>query len=198
MRLKWLHILVLVGVTGCLPGQQPKSQPTSGTTASGVFLGKSGKPMAGARLILCEVLGDQGKIRLLPNVPTATADQLGRFDFRGFAPGRLTIIYLPAGIAVAMPNEIDISDLEAVDKSILPLLVRVELGTSQAYEPRPWGGQFTLLKGHTFWSMGAQMKIWNSTVRRGPRGPFLEFRRGGIWLQNLEDKSAIKFDSWSY
>jgi hypothetical protein len=197
MRTKWLHTLVLVGVGVCFAVQQPKSQPKPVATASGVFLGKSGKPMAGARLILCEAFTDQGKIRLLPNVPTATADKLGRFAFRSFDPGRLTIIYLPAGIDVALPKEIDISALEAVDKSILPLLVREELGTNKAYEPRPWG-KFTLLKGHTFWSMGAQMKIWNATVRRGQQGPFLEVRRGTIWLQNFEDKGEIKFEAWSF
>ena len=88
MRPKWLYTLVLLAASGCLLGQQPKSQPKPGTAASGVFLGKSGKPMAGARLILCHALEDQAKIRLLPNVPTATADAQGRFSFRGFDPGR--------------------------------------------------------------------------------------------------------------
>ena len=154
--------------------------------------------MAGARLILGEVLEDECKIRLSQNVTTVTTDSAGRFALRGFAPGRRTIIYLPAGVNVAIPNEIDISALEAVDKSILPLLVRVELGTDRPYEPRPWSKQFTLLKGHTLWSMGAQMKIWNATVRRGQQGPLLELRRGRIWQQNLEDKCEIKFDAWSF
>ncbi|MGA2268595.1 MAG: carboxypeptidase-like regulatory domain-containing protein [Bryobacteraceae bacterium] len=197
MRLKWLHTLVLLAVAGCLAGQQPKSQPKPATTANGVFLGKSGNPMAGARLILCQAIEDQGKIKLLSNVPTATADSQGRFTFRGFTPGRWTIIYLPAGVDVAISNEIDISALEAVDKSITPLLVRAELGTGKPYDPRPWG-PFTLMKGHTFWSMGAQMKVWNASVRRGQRGPFLELRRGAVWLQNFDDKSEIKFEAWSF
>ena len=75
--------------------------------------------MAGARLILCAVIDDQDKVRLLPNVPTATADQTGRFAFHGFAPGTYTIIYLPAGANVAISNEINISALSAVDKSPL-------------------------------------------------------------------------------
>lgn len=154
--------------------------------------------MAGARLILCQVLEDQAKIRLLPDVPTATVDPQGRFSFRSFDKGRWTIIYLPAGVDVAISNEINISALEAVDKSLLPLLVKAELGTDKPYEPRPWGPQFTLMKGHTFWSTGPQMKIWNATVRRGPQGPFLELRRGRLWLQNFEDKSEIKFDAWSF
>jgi len=115
-----------------------------------------------------------------------------------FEPGRWTIIYLPPGFKAAIPNEIDISPLEAVEKSILPLMVRVELGTTQPYPSRPWGPQFTLLKGHTFWSMGAQMKIWNATVRRGAQGPFLEVRRGGIWLQDMTDKTEIRFTAWTF
>jgi len=198
MRAKRLDTLVLASIALCFAGQQLKSQPKQATTASGVFLGKSGKPMAGARLILCQVLEDEAKIRLLPNVGTATADQAGRFTIRGFNPGRYTLIYLPAGVDVAIPNEIDTSALEAVDKSILPLLVKVELGTDTPYPARPWGRQFTLLKGHTFWSMGTNMKIWNATVRRGPDGPFLELRRSTTWLGNFNDKSEIKFEAWSY
>jgi hypothetical protein len=198
MRATWLCTLVFAAAVVSFPAEQPKSQTKPGTTAGGVFLGRSGKPMAGARLILCEGLEDQGKIRLLPNVPTVTTDKTGRFALRGFAPGRWTIIYLPAGVDVAMPNEIDVSALEAVDKSILPLLVKVELGKDKPYEPRPWSKQFTLLKGHTLWSMGAQMKIWNATARRGQQGPYLELRRGRIWLQNFDDKCEVKFDAWSF
>jgi hypothetical protein len=197
MRTKSLHTLILVALGLCFAVHQPKLHSKIGTAASGVFLGKSGKPMAGARLILCEAFTDQGIVRPLPKVPPAIADNLGRFVFRGFDPGRRTIIYLPAGMDVALPKEIDLSDLEAVDKSILPLMVRVELGTEKPYAPRPWG-KFTLLKGHTFWSMGAQMKIWNATARRGQQGPFLELRRGAIWLQDVDDRGEIKFQAWSF
>ena len=197
MRAKWLHTLVLATATVCFAGDQPKP-PMPATTASGVFLGKSGKPMAGARLILCEALEDQGKIRLLPDVPTATTDQAGRFTMKGFKSGRYTIIYLPAGANAAIPNEIDLSPLEAVDKSPVPLLNRVEIGTDKPYDAKPWTKQFTLMKGHTFWSMGQNMKIWNATVRRGPSGPFLELRKGAIWLQNFDDKAQIKLEAWSY
>ncbi len=192
MKAMWLNILVLATATVCFPGQ-PQA-----TTANGVFLGKSGKPMAGARLILCEVLEDQGKVRLLSNVPTVTADPQGRFVLRGFQPGRWTMIYLLPGVNSAVPNEIDVSPLEAVDKSILPLMVRVELGTDTPYAARPWTRQFTLLKGHTFWSMGQQMKIWNATVRRGAQGPYLELRRGRLWLENFADKGQLKIDAWSF
>jgi hypothetical protein len=168
------------------------------TTASGVFLGKSGKPMAGARLILCVVLEDKGKLRPLPNVPAAIADKTGQFTLRGFDPGTYTLIYLPAGSNAAVPNEIDTTALEAQDKSPMPLLGRVELGTDKPNAPRMWGKQFTLMKGHTFWSTGEYMKIWNATARRGWEGPYLELRRGRIWLQDLKDKSQIKLEAWSY
>jgi len=157
--------------------------------------------MAGARLILCDVVEDRdsfrGKARLLENVPVATADKTGRFEFRGFASGRYTVLYLPAGVSVAVPNEIVVSSLESVDKSIAPLLRNYELGTNKPYEARPWG-QFTLLKGHTLWSTGPQMKVWNATVRRGQQGPFLEVRRGILWMQELADKAEIKFSAWSF
>lgn len=199
MRPKWGHALILLAIAGCLPGQQPKSQPKPTTTAGGVFLGKSGKPMAGARLILCSVVEDhgsfRGKVILLPNVPTATADKTGRFEFRGFAPGGHTILYLPAGVDIAAPNEIGVWPLNAFDKSVAPLLRKFEVGPINT--ARAWG-QFTLLKGHTFWSLGEQMKIHNATVRRGQQGPFLEIRRGLLWMQEIADKTEIKFEAWSF
>jgi hypothetical protein len=201
MASKGWHALILLALAGSLLGQQPKAQSKPGTIASGVFVGRSGTPMAGARLMLCDVVEDQdsfrGKARLLSNVPIATADKTGRFEFRGFAPGRYTIIYLPAGVEAAVPSTITISPLEAFDKSIAPLLRNFELGTSTAYPPRPWG-PFTLLKGHTLYSTGPQMRVWNATARYGQQGPFLEMRRGVIWLQELADKSEFKFDAWSY
>lgn len=157
--------------------------------------------MAGARLILCGVYENQysfrGVVRLLDGVPTATADAAGKFEFKGFAPGRYTIIYLPAAVKIAVPNEITVSPLDAVDQSIAPLLRSTELGTSRPYEPRIWG-PFTLMKGHTFWSTGPQMKIWNATVRRGQQGPFLEVRRGNLWMQQMAAGTEVKFDAWSF
>ena len=118
MAPKWWHTVILLALAGYLPGQQPKPQEKPNTTASGVFAGRSGKPMAGARLFLCDIHEDQdsfrGKIRLLSNVPAATADKTGRFEFRGFAPGKYTIVYLPAGVNAALPNEITVSPLEAI------------------------------------------------------------------------------------
>lgn len=202
MAPKWWLSLILLALAGHLPGQQPKPQAKQNTSASGVFLGRSGTPMAGARLILCDVVEDRdsfrGKLRLLSNVPAATADKAGKFEFRGFAPGRYTIIYLPAGVEIPIPNEITISPIEALDKSIAPLLRDFELGKTTAYAARQWGPQFTLLKGHTLFSMGAQMKVWNATVRYGKEGPFLEVRRNIVWLQDFADKTEIKYDAWSY
>jgi len=197
MRARWLPALVLTTLTVCLPGQQPKSQ-TKPTSVTGTFFGRSGKPMAGARLILCDAPYDGGKVKILPNVPTAVVDPAGKFTIGGFDPGSWTVIYLPAGVDTAISNEIDISALEASDKNPLPLLVKVELGTTKPNEPRPWTKQFTLLKGHTFWSTGALMKIWNATARRGTQGPFFEIRRGRIFTQPFQDKGQIKLDAWSF
>jgi hypothetical protein len=75
----------------------------------------------------------------------------------------------------------------------------VEVGKS--FEPlaeRAWGQTFSLLKGHTFWSMGANMKIWNATVRWHKQGPYLEMRKGVVWLETIDEKSQIKLEAWSY
>ncbi len=200
MQPKRWHAFFLLAIAGYLSAQQPKS-PQPATAGGGVFLGRSGKPMAGARLILCEVLEDRdsfrGRVRLLSAVPTATAAKDGRFEFRGFAPGRYTILYLLAGVNIAVPNEITVSMLDAMDKSIAPLLRKTELGTNNPYEPRAWG-PFTLMRGHTFMTDGPQMRIWNATARRGKEGPFLEIRRGSLWMQQFADKVEIKFDAWSF
>ncbi len=202
MRLKWLHTLILLAVAGCLLGQQTKAQSKPGASAGGVFVGKSGKPMAGARLILCKVAEDAespyATLTPMPTVPNATADKTGRFQFQGFAPGTFAIIYLPAGANVTLPKTINIKPLENVTKSIVPALRNAEIGKTIPYEARSWGFDYTLLKGQTFWSQGPQMKIWNATVRRGPQGPFLEVRRGAIWLLDLTDKAELKFDAWSF
>lgn len=198
MRPTWLYGLVLATATAGLAKDPPKLPPTPATTAGGTFLGRSGKPMARARLIVCEALLDQGKIRLLPNIPTATADQAGRFALKGFEPGSYAIVYLPAGANAAIPNEINVSALEASDRSPVPLLNRIELGTDKPNAPRPWTSQFTLMRGHTFWAMGPYIKVWNATVRRGALGPFLELRHGVVWVVQLRDRSDVKFEAWSY
>ena len=85
-----LRVIALV-VTVVCTGQPAKSQPKSGAPASGVFTGRSGKPMANMRLILAEVTGDQeltyAKIKLAVSPPTAVTDDKGQFQFTGVAPG---------------------------------------------------------------------------------------------------------------
>jgi len=193
MRANWSYTLVPWAVAGCLLGQQPKAV----TSASGVFLGRSGKPMAGARLTLCAAALDQAKITPIRNLPAATADKAGGFAFRGFTAGTYTIVYTLPGADVSIPNELDISALDSVAKSTMPLMANIELGRNQVNEAILWG-PFTLLKGHTFWSMGKNMKIYNATLRRGQQGPYLEVRRGNIWLQDFQDKTQFKFDAWSF
>ncbi|MGO9241726.1 MAG: carboxypeptidase-like regulatory domain-containing protein [Bryobacteraceae bacterium] len=198
MRARWLPSLVLAAATLCIAADQPKQASKPATTASGVFLGKSGKPMAGARLILCQVFEDKGKLRPVSDVPAVTTDKTGQFTLRGFPPGTYTLIYMLAGSSPEVPPEIDTTALEATDKSPMPLMGRMELGTDKPYPPRMWGKQFTLMKGHTFMSTGQTMKIWDATVRRGWQGPYVELRQSRIWLQDFKDKSQIKFEAWSF
>ncbi len=171
--------------------------------ATGVFAGRSGKPMGGARLVLGEVLGDEevtySKVKLVAGVSTAVADSEGRFRFQGFAPGTYTIVYQPAHGRRLFPTQIDIRPFLAMTQSLTPLLSGFELGKDEAYPARSWaGGRFTLLKGHTFYSEGPRMKIWNATARQGKWGPYMEIRRGVLWTSRFDDNSEIKFEAWSF
>ncbi len=203
MRVPQVCVLASVCIGwGLWAGPQAKAPVRGTAVANGVFLGRSGKPMAQARLFLGEIVGDHevtyAKVKLPTTLPTAVTDQQGRFQFKGFPPGEYTIVYQPPGTPPVVPAEINIKPFLAVTKSIAPLLRGFELGKSEPYPERPWGGQFTLLKGHTFMSEGPTMKIWNATVRRGQYGPYMEIRRGLIWMQRLEDGSQIRFEAWSY
>jgi len=198
MRAKWFHTLVIAAATVSLAAGQTKQASNPATTVTGVFVGKSGKPMVSARLILCEVFEDRGKVKPVAGVQAATTDKAGAFTIKGFNPGRYTLIYLLAGQSGEVPGEIDTTALEATDKSPMPLMGRMELGTDKPNQPRMWGKQYTLMKGHTFMSMGQTMKIWNATARRGWQGPYIELRGGRIWLQDFKDKAQIKFEGWSY
>jgi len=180
---------------------------TMAATAGGVFVGRSGKPMAKARVVLGAVAGDQqltyATVKLGAKPPSAVTDAEGRFQFADFAPGRYTIVYQPAGSAApALPPEMDIRRLSAVIPSFMPLLKGVEVGSRDPYPDRSWArGEFTLLKGHTLYttSIGEPtMKIWNATVRKGTAGPYVEIRRGMIWMEQLQDKNQLKFEAWSY
>jgi hypothetical protein len=196
--------VLLAAMLSSLAGQQPKSQPKpAAVTAAGVFTGRSGKPMAKARLVLGEVAADgqwrYALIKRVKNVGAAVADEKGRFQFKGVTPGTYTVLYQPTGASMILPVQISIRGLSAEDKSILPLMRDVEIGKS--YGPlaeRAWGQTFTLLKGHTFWSLGANMKIWNATVRWRQQGPYVEVRKGVIWQERFDEKTEIKLEAWSH
>ncbi len=197
-----LRVIALV-VTVVCTGQPAKSQPKSGAPASGVFTGRSGKPMANMRLILAEVTGDQeltyAKIKLAVSPPTAVTDDKGQFQFTGVAPGMYAVLFAPASGSKTLPAEISIKALAAVARSPMPLLRDVQIGDTGPPNPdRLWGKTFTLLKGHTFYAEGANMKIWNATARWGPQGPYMEMRRGVIFQQQFPGQGPIKLVAWSY
>lgn len=183
-------------------GQQTKPQPKSAATVSGVFTGRSGKPLAKAKLFLGQVVGDQevlyARIKMPATLPSAVCDDQGRFQFKDVTTGEYTIVYQPAGASDLLPTEIGIKSFLAVTRSLAPALRGIEFGATEALPERAWGPSFTLLKGHTFFLEGQSMKIWNATIRRGQLGPCMEIRRGVIWLRRLEDKGQIKFEAWSY
>jgi hypothetical protein len=208
MRTDLLRLAVLLAVAASLcAGQQPKAQPkaqpkpAASATATGVFVGRSGKPMVGARIMLAEIVADaeelQARLKLVPN-GDAVADSQGRFELKGFRPGIYALVYQPAGASALLPAETGIKALFAVDESPMPLLHNVEIGKGASSPDRVWGRQFTLLKGHTFFSKGRFMNIWNASIRRNPGGPHMEMHRGTIWVENLADKSQLKFEAWSY
>ena len=173
------------------------------TTISGVFVGHSGKPMANTCVILAEVAGDRvvvyAKIKLALNPPIAVTDDKGRFQFAGLTPGTYAVLYSPSTASKVLPAEINIKALAAVAKSPFPLLRDTQIGdTGTPYPDRLWGRTFTLLKGHTFFAEGANMKIWNATARWGSQGPFMEVRKGVIVQQQFPDQRPIKLVAWSY
>ena len=198
-----LRTVTLLATTFVLTGQPANSQTKAGAPAGGVFVGRSGKPMANTRMILAEVAGDQeviyAKIKLAVNPPIAITDDKGQFQFTGFTPGMYAVLYSPAAASKVLPAEINIKALAAVTKSPVPLLRDTQIGdTGTPYPDRLWGRTFTLLKGHTFFAEGANMKIWNATARWGPQGPFMEVRKGVIVQQQFPDQRPIKLVAWSY
>jgi hypothetical protein len=198
-----LRTVALLAAAFVLAGQTANPQPKAGAPASGVFVGRSGKPMANTRMILAEVAGDQdviyAKIKLAVNPPIAVTDDKGQFQFTGFTPGMYAVLYSPAPASKVLPAEINIKALAAVAKSPFPLLRDTQIGDSGTpYPDRVWGRTFTLLKGHTFFAEGANMKIWNATARWGPQGPFMEVRKGVIVQQQFPDQRPIKLVAWGY
>lgn len=181
---------------------KPVVDPTPGeVVATGVFMGRSGKPMKGARLVLGEPIKDDQfdftRIEFPATVKAAVTDADGKFEFTGFTPGEYTIAYKPGG-GHLFPAEMRIRVLAGTTDSIAPLLVDAELGTNKPFTERKWGQHFTLLEGHTLYSQGAKMKIQNATARMGAQGPFVEIRERRLWTIELEDNSEIKFEAWSY
>ena len=71
-------------------------------------MGRSGKPMAGAKLVLGTITGDtrypDTLIKLARKVDTVTADKEGKFQFKGFEPGEYTVLYLPRGAGSLFPT----------------------------------------------------------------------------------------------
>ena len=198
-----LRTVALLVMTLVLTDHPANPQPKAGAAASGVFVGRSGKPMANTRMILAEVTGDQeviyAKIKLAVNPPIAVTDDKGQFQFSGFIPGMYAVLYSPAPASKVLPAEINIKALAAVAKSPFPLLRDTQIGdTGTPYPDRLWGRTFTLLKGHTFFAEGANMKIWNATARWGPQGPFMEVRKGVVVQQQFPDQRPIKLVAWSY
>ena len=197
-------ILLAATATYLCGGPLAKSETKAGvTTAHGVFLGRSGKPMAKTRLILAEVAGDQeviyAKIKLAINPPITITDDQGRFQFTGLTPGLYCALHQPSTASKVLPAEINIKALAAVKESPFPLLHDVQLGDTGAPNPeRVWGKTFTLLKGHTFFAQGQYMKIWNATARWAAQGPYVEVRKGLIVQEQFSDKNPIKLVAWSY
>ena len=196
-----LRSVVLLAIL--LTGQPANPQPKASATVSGFFVGRSGKPMANTRMILAEVAGDQdvvyAKIKLAVNPPIAVTDDKGQFQFAGLTPGTYAVLYSPSTASKVLPAEINIKALAAVAKSPFPLLRDTQIGdTGTPYPDRLWGRTFTLLKGHTFFAEGANMKIWNATARWGSQGPFMEVRKGVIVQQQFPDQRPIKLVAWSY
>ena len=182
------------------PPEEPK--PPAEMAATGVIVGRGGKPMAKARLVLAEIVGDDmyrySKVRLVAKVPTAVADAEGRFQFKGYTPNEYTLVYQPAGVSGLLANEISIRTLTATMASIAPLLRNFELGTDKPFPERPWGTLYTLLPGHTLYSEGQNMRIWNATVRQRQGGAHLEMRKGAPWTHRFDAGTEIRFETWSF
>jgi hypothetical protein len=198
-----LRLVALLATAACLGfGQQPKSQ--SKATVSGVFVGRTGKPMVQTRLIVAEVAGDANivyaRVKLPESLPTTITDDKGQFQFAGVPPGMYAVLYQPpTSTSKVLPAEINIKALAAVAKSPFPLLHNTQIGDSGTPNPeRVWGKTFTLLKGHTFYAEGEFMKIWNASARWGPQGPQMEIRKGLIVREQFNDKGQLKLVAWSY
>lgn len=172
---------------------------------SGTLVGRSGKPLAKAWVCLGRLSkDDEGKDADLTLTEfTAVTDDSGRFQIKGVAPGAYTLVYRPAPATGAKGGgKISVRKLAAVIKSFMPAFRDREIGATSPFEDRPWPSvtAFTLMKGHTLYclAISPHMKIWNATVRSGPKGPYLEMRKNIIWRQDFQKDAQIKFDAWSF
>jgi len=196
------RVIFLAALVAAACAAQPAKPPAKpSASASGTVIGRSGKPLANARVFLGKLADDEEMLQAkigFAGLPIGHTDATGHFQLTGFAPGNYTIVYFPSGSSSIAPAEISIKAIQAVTRSILPGMKGVEIGTTQTLDERKWGAVFTLLKGHTFWGDGANMKIWNATLRRGPTGPYLEVRKGSIWQADFTDKAQVKLECWSF
>jgi len=172
--------------------------PESRSTASHLDFVQSRSIAEGVREQFHQEL-TYAKIKLAASPPTAVTDDKGQFQFTGVAPGMYAVLFAPASASKTLPAEISIKALAAVAQSPMPLLRDVQIGDTGPPNPdRLWGKTFTLLQGHTFYAEGANMKIWNATARWGPKGPYMEMRRGVIFQQQFPSPGPIKLVAWSY
>ena len=199
----WSAIVCLAAVVSLEAGQQQKAETKPVVSVKGTFTGRSGKPMAGAHLSLGEVIGDKdfsyARVRIVSRVREVITDAKGQFEFKGVPAGTYTIVYQPGGMpGILIPVEFGIRSFNVGTQTIAPGLRNVELGKNDPLPDKKWGQEYTLIKGHTFWSDGSTMKVWNATARKGAQGPFIEIRKGIIWQDRFDGKSEIKFSAWSF
>ena len=134
-------------------------------------------------------------------VSGTVTDDDGRFQIEEVPASTYTLVYQPSPATGARGGrEISVANLAAGQRSTMPDLREREVGTFKPFKQRPWSRQYTLMKGHTLFNTasGKRWKIWNASVRRGRRGPFLEIRKNKIWRQDFQKDSNVTFEAWSF
>jgi hypothetical protein len=216
-KLLWFLIVVLaLGIAGCTEREEAPPAPaeppptanepatTGPKTVSGTVKGRSGKPLAKAWVCLGQLEQSviEGKdVKLALTQLTAVTDDDGRFQIEEVPASTYTLVYQPSPATGARGGrEISVANLAAGQRSTMPDLREREVGTFKPFKQRPWSRQYTLMKGHTLFNTasGKRWKIWNASVRRGRRGPFLEIRKNKIWRQDFQKDSNVTFEAWSF